>query len=108
MIIVNQFYLLNQLAIYFFKGEHLQHTKEAKEQDTSCHGETLNNLADTKTSVIVIGMYCKQQKFVKVKIYGKNFSQEILARLANFTNFKCLQYNYVCTHDHNGLLYKYI
>ena len=27
----------------------------------------MNNLADTKTSVFVVGMYCKQQKFVKVK-----------------------------------------
>ena len=74
VIIVNQFYLLNQLAIYFFKGEHLQHTKEAKQQDTSCHGETLNNLADTKISVIVIGMYCKQQKLrFMEKISAKKF-----------------------------------
>ena len=27
----------------------------------------MNNLADTKTSVFVVGMYRKQQKFVKVK-----------------------------------------
>ena len=74
----------------------------------SCRGETLNNLADTKTSVFVIGMYCKQQKFVKGKFgelangnLWKNFSQEILARLTNFTNckFHCLRYIYVCTHN---------
>ena len=43
--------LLAKPAGYLFsKGEHL-HTKEAKKQDASCHKETLNNLADTKTSV---------------------------------------------------------
>ena len=44
--------LLAKPAGYLFsKDEYLHHTKEAKKQDASCHGETLNNLADTKTSV---------------------------------------------------------
>ena len=44
--------LLAKPAGYLFsKDEYLQHTKEAKKQDASCHGETLNNLADAKTSV---------------------------------------------------------
>ena len=70
----------------------------------------MNNLADTKTSVFVVGMYRKQQKFVKVKfgesangnlwkISDKKFWQGLIA---NFTKFHCLRYNYVCTH--NGLL----
>ena len=44
--------LLAKPAGYLFsKGEHLHHTREVKKQDASCHGVTLNNLADTKTSV---------------------------------------------------------
>ena len=67
----------------------------------------MNNLAYTKTSVFVVGMYRKQQKFVKVK-FGESANgnlwkiSAILARLANFIKFHCLRYNYVCTH--NGLL----
>ena len=79
--------LLAKPAGYLFiKGEHLQHTKEAKKQDAvySCHGETLNNLADTKTSVFVVGMYRKNKSLLKLslvnlwKISAKKFWQGLL------------------------------